>query len=211
MSVALLSDKPTRNEHLRAALDALGAAIAYESVADTFDRGALERSGARVVIVNLDDGDNSEFDAVYDLLDDDRYRVLINDGGVSSALSGWDQARWMRHLGAKIFGNADIHPPRPAHAEAVPEAAALADIPDVAHEPNIAHEAEPAAAAPEADGFSADDFTIDMPAPPAFDARAHAPLRPKRVRPSLRRWTTLISTCRRFPLRPPPDRVHRKS
>lgn len=172
MSVALLSDKPTRNEHLRAALDALGAAVAYESVADTFDRGALERSGARVVIVNLDDGDNSEFDAVYDLLDDDRYRVLINDGGVSSALSGWDQARWMRHLGAKIFGNADVHPPRPAHAEAVPEAA-LADIPDVAREPDISHEAEPAAATTESDDFGADDFIIDMPAPPAFDAPAH--------------------------------------
>ncbi len=172
MSVALLSDKPTRNEHLRAALDALGAAVAYESVADTFDRGALERSGARVVIVNLDDGDNSEFDAVYDLLDDDRYRVLINDGGVSSALSGWDQARWMRHLGAKIFGNADVHPPRPAHAEAVPEAA-LADIPDVAREPDISHEAEPAAATTESDDLGADDFIIDMPAPPAFDAPAH--------------------------------------
>ena len=182
MSVALLSDKPTRNEHLRAALGALGATVAYESVADTFDRDALERSGARVVIVNLDDGDNSEFDAVYDLLDDDRYRVLINDGGVSSALSGWDQARWMRHLGAKIFGNADIHPPRPPHAEAVPETApetALADIPDAAleadaaPEADVVREAEAAAVASETDDLGADDFTIDMPAPPAFDVHAH--------------------------------------
>ncbi|MBX3689874.1 chemotaxis protein CheB [Dokdonella sp.] len=118
--VALLSDKPTRNEHLRAALDALGAQVAYESVASTFSREALERSGARVVIVNLDDGDNAEFDEVYDLLDDERYRVLINDGGVSCALSGWDQARWMRHLASKVFGNGEIHPPRPEGAEAIP-------------------------------------------------------------------------------------------
>lgn len=149
VSVALLSDKPTRNEHLRAALDALGAAVAYESVADTFDRGALERSGASVVIVNLDDGDNSEFDAVYDLLDDDRYRVLINDGGVSSALSGWDQARWMRHLGAKIFGNADIHPPRPADAQPVPQEFPL-DGPLVA--PDVVH----GAIVPDAGDFSID-------------------------------------------------------
>ena len=91
ISVALLSDTPTHNEHLRAALDALGAAVAYESVADTFDRTALERSGAQIVIVNLDEGENSEFDEVYDLLADDRYRVLINDAGVTSALSGWDE------------------------------------------------------------------------------------------------------------------------
>lgn len=181
--VALLSDKPTRNEHLRAALDALGAAVAYESVADTFDRDALERSGARVVIVNLDDGDNSEFDAVYDLLDDDRYRVLINDGGVTSALSGWDQARWMRHLGAKIFGNADIHPPRPPHAEAVPgtlPADAPVAVPEVA--PNaITQEAddfgiETAPAVPQADATaSLADFDFEEPlVAPAFDATATA-------------------------------------
>lgn len=168
MSVALLSDKPTRNEHLRAALDALGATVAYESVADTFDRDALERSGARVVIVNLDDGDNSEFDAVYDLLDDDRYRVLINDGGVSSALSGWDQARWMRHLGAKIFGNAEIHPPRPANAQAIPDAAPV-DVPEVAADAGIARDAEAAPAAADALDVAADEFTIDMP--PAQAAR----------------------------------------
>lgn len=176
MSVALLSDKPTRNEHLRAALDALGATVAYESIADTFDRGALERSGASVVIVNLDDGDNSEFDAVYDLLDDDRYRVLINDGGVSSALSGWDQARWMRHLGAKIFGNADIHPPRPPHAEAVPESS-HAGIPDAAREAVAVSQPEPVAAMPAADRVAANDLSIDMPAAPdvpSLEARADA-------------------------------------
>lgn len=186
MTVALLSDKPTRNEHLRAALDALGATVAYESVADTFDREALERSGAHVVIVNLDDGDNSEFDAFYDLLDDDRYRVLINDGGVSSALSGWDQARWMRHLGAKIFGRADIHPPRPPDAEAVPVAAPEAER---AHEEPTA-ELEPGhgeidvgeagietpasvveASATEIDAPDpANDFDFEMEMPPASAA-----------------------------------------
>ncbi len=120
IAVALLSDEPARDEHLRAALTALGASIAYESRASAFDRGALDGSGAQVIIVNLDDGDDPKFDEIYDLLDEDRYRVLINDGGVSSALSGWDQARWMRHLAAKIFGKDEVQPPRPPNAEAVP-------------------------------------------------------------------------------------------
>lgn len=145
IAVALLSDQPARNEHLRAALGALGAPVAYESRADAFDRDALEHSGARVVIVNIDDGDDPRFDEVYDLLDDDRYRVLINDGGVTSALSGWDQARWMRHLAAKIFGNGDVHPPRPADAEPVP-VAVDADVGDVAPADTLVETAYEAAA-----------------------------------------------------------------
>lgn len=177
--VALLSDKPTRNEHLRAALDALGAQVAYESVASTFSREALERSGARVVIVNLDDGDNAEFDEVYDLLDDDRYRVLINDGGVSCALSGWDQARWMRHLASKVFGSGEIHPPRPEGAEAIPVPLPAASTPvpravetpaAVIPEPEPARESvaasEPVIELAEVEAPSLDLEPIDL-APPA--------------------------------------------
>lgn len=190
ISVALLSDRPSHNEHLRAALDALGAAIAYESVADTFDRAALERSGAQVVIVNLDDGDNSEFDEVYDLLDDDRYRVLINDAGVTSALSGWDQARWMRHLAAKMLGSTDINPPRPADAEAVPElvvdaghdmqaessdepVAAAAAEPMLALEPEAVPEAEPVAEPPHA---TEADWSIELESAVAAEPPAAAGL-----------------------------------
>lgn len=176
ISVALLSDTPTHNEHLRAALDALGAAVAYESVADTFDRTALERSGAQIVIVNLDEGENSEFDEVYDLLADDRYRVLINDAGVTSALSGWDQARWMRHLAAKMLGSTDINPPRPANAEAVPDlvlepeaAATIEDADEVAAaSSDAAVEPAPAAVvAPDlAEELAADeDWSIDLATP----------------------------------------------
>lgn len=169
ISVALLSDKPSRNEHLRAALDALGAAVAYESIADTFDREALERSGARVVIVNLDDGDDTEFDEVYDLLDDERYRVLINDGGVSCALSGWDQARWMRHLASKVFGNTEINPPRPQGAEAVPVVEAAEPEP-IAPAPQAPVEAESLSAQPPEDAGITLEEIAPEPAPESLVA-----------------------------------------
>jgi two-component system chemotaxis response regulator CheB/chemosensory pili system protein ChpB (putative protein-glutamate methylesterase) len=120
VAVALLYESSTRTDHLRETLTALGAPIVYEAAAASLDREALARSQANVVIVNLEDEDSADLDGVYELLDDARYKVVFNDSGVSSELSGWDQARWMRHLAAKVLGEGDLDPPRPAGAEPVP-------------------------------------------------------------------------------------------
>lgn len=126
VAVALLYETRERGAHLREALTAFGAPIVYEASTHALDRDALERSQANVVVVNLDAQHDPDLDDVYGLLADERYRVVFNDGEVSSALSGWDQARWARHLAAKILG-ADIDPPRPADAEPVPAAAARSE------------------------------------------------------------------------------------
>ena len=120
VAIALLSEQRESGEHLREMVAALGASIVYESTVSGFDRAALANSQARVVVVNLDGEDDPGFDSVSALLDDDRYEVIFNDAEVSRGLSGWDQARWLRHFAAKISGGADIDPPRPTGAEAVP-------------------------------------------------------------------------------------------
>ncbi|HUD42480.1 MAG TPA: chemotaxis protein CheB [Dokdonella sp.] len=119
--VALLFQTDELGRHLRAVLNDIGTPIVYESTTHAIDRVSLEQSGARVVVVNLDSELDGDLDQVYDLLGDGPYRVLINEGHVSSRLSGWDQARWMRHLAAKILDTpAETDPPRPADAEPVP-------------------------------------------------------------------------------------------
>lgn len=129
--IALLYESREGGEHVRDALAALGASVVYEATAAELDRDRLAGSRASVVVINLDDEDAPGLDAVYGLLDDARYRVVFNDGQVSGNLSGWDQARWSRHLAAKIFGD-DIDPPRPADAAAVP---ARTGMPPIAAEP----------------------------------------------------------------------------
>ncbi|MEO5625573.1 MAG: chemotaxis protein CheB [Dokdonella sp.] len=119
VSVALLYETRERGEQLRDILNSFGAPVVYEALASALDREALERSQANVVVVNLDAQNDPELDGVYDLLDDARYRVVFNESEVSSALSGSDYARWVRHLAAKVLG-ADVDPPRPAGAEPVP-------------------------------------------------------------------------------------------
>ncbi|MEP6882512.1 MAG: chemotaxis protein CheB [Dokdonella sp.] len=121
MSIALLSQAGESGRHLRDALVESGNPLVYESQAADFDRDALEKSGARVVVVNLDSETEAHLDDVYALLDDDRYNVVFNEAQVSSQLSGWEQARWARHLVAKILGAENADPPRPEGAEPVPQ------------------------------------------------------------------------------------------
>ena len=80
MSIALLSQAGESGRHLREALLGSGAPIVYEAQAAELDRDALERSGARVVVVNLDTEVEAHLDEVYSLLGDDRYNVDLQRG-----------------------------------------------------------------------------------------------------------------------------------
>ena len=161
--VALLYQTVAQSQHLRETLVAIGTPIAYEAAAAALDREALAHSHANVVVVNLEDEDDPALDAVYALLDDARYTVIFNDSGVSSGLSGWDHARWVRHLSAKVLGGADIDPPRPADAEAVPvRARATPEVPAAdarVVEPPAEQNAKPAE----------EPISDTVPAQPEFD------------------------------------------
>ncbi len=162
--VALLFQTDELGRHLRAVLNDIGTPIVYESTTQAIDRVSLEQSGARVVVVNLDSELDGDLDQVYDLLGDGPYRVLINEGHVSSRLSGWDQARWMRHLAAKILDTPAVtDPPRPADAEPVPVPPLRAG--PAASAETVAAIEETVAAPPEAAGRAIDRFDEAVSAP----------------------------------------------
>ncbi len=119
--VALLYQGDNLGGHLKDALRDLGADIVYESLASDLDRDALEGCGARIVVFNLDSESDAQIDYVYDVLDEGDYEVVFNDGNASAQLAGTDQARWARHLAAKILNKPEIAvPARPVWAESVP-------------------------------------------------------------------------------------------
>ena len=120
VAVALLCAEGGFGDSVRESMAAFGTPIVYEAAPHALDRDALERSRANVVVVNLDARIDGGLDEVYGLLDDARYRVVFNDDEVSGGLTGWDKARWMRHLAAKILGDTNTDPPRPVGAQAVP-------------------------------------------------------------------------------------------
>lgn len=179
VAVALLYQSESASQHVRETLAAIGTPITYEAAAGALDRDALSRSQATVVVVNLEDEDDPALDEVYSLLDDARYRVIFNDSGVSSGLEGWDQARWVRHLSAKVLGDAqNIDPPRPLDAEPVPvRARAVAPVVPPTEQPAAPVAApvtvsglELAEPAPADTGEASKGPVADIaPAAPAFD------------------------------------------
>ena len=141
--VALLYQGDNLGGHLKDALRDLGADIVYESLAINIDRDALEGCGARIVVFNLDSESDAQIDDVYDVLDEGDYEVVFNDANASAQLAGTDQARWARHLAAKILNKPEIAvPARPVWAESVPTrakksaaAAAPATVTPIARQP----------------------------------------------------------------------------
>jgi len=127
--VALLYEAGDLGGHLKDALNELGAAIVYESMASNLDRAALAGSGARIVVFNLDPASEAQIDQVYEVLDQGGYEVVFNDADASAQLSGSDHARWARHLAAKILHKPEmVEPPRPAWAESVPRPRAATGV-----------------------------------------------------------------------------------
>jgi|GEM_PF-4340716 len=119
-ALALLNQEGGIADVLRSALQAFGASIVYEAQLQALDRGALKASGARIVVINLGDNEDA-LDDIQDLLESTEYEIVVNDSAVSAQLTGFDQARWVRHLAAKILRRPEIVlPPRPAGAVAPP-------------------------------------------------------------------------------------------
>lgn len=186
-SVALLFDDAELGAHLRQVLQERGARIVHEGAVAGFDAGTLRQHDPDVLVVNLDDEDDDAFDRLFGMVDGDRPRLVLNDARASRALSGWDRARWARHLAVKVLASGDIDPPRPADAEAVAPAVVAPVEPVPASEPEAAF--APAAAAaeqqpvePEVQGeLTSDDLEAELaallaePAPPAPEEQAHMP------------------------------------
>lgn len=119
LAVALVHDDPEHNAHIREALDEAGIGVVAERHVSELDGNAVRELGAAAVIVNLDDAGTDELDQLQIALAEADVPVLFNDATISSRLRGWDRARWVRHLLAKITGSDRVYPAAPeARAEA---------------------------------------------------------------------------------------------
>lgn len=120
ITVALLYQSPSLHEHLRTALGDAGVRIVYESAIRFLSKEDIHASGASVIVINLDPEYGESDERIEELLLNDSRKVIFNDGEVTSKLSGWDQARWARHLAAKISDSQHLLPARPLGAESIP-------------------------------------------------------------------------------------------
>jgi chemosensory pili system protein ChpB (putative protein-glutamate methylesterase) len=166
-AVALLFGDTELGVQLREALTERGAQIVHEGEVSTLSRKLLEQVGADVLVVNLDDSADDALDHLYDVIDGDRPRVVFNDAQASRALTGWDRARWARHLAVKVMAAGDIDPPRPDNARgldtlvtAAVQEIMPADMP-VVDEPILPTDEVPVHEAAPATVESVSEFSLD--------------------------------------------------
>lgn len=130
--VALLARPGAARERLRAALTEVGADLALEADPTQVDVGELTGARPEVVIVALDSVSESAIDRLDAVLLDPAIDVMFEEADVAANRSGWDAARWVRHLAAKLHRHDDVLPPgasvdAPAAAPGAPtDAAAVA-------------------------------------------------------------------------------------
>lgn len=173
LRAALVFQAVQLNEPLKAALAGAGVEVVYESKADGIDRGSLKDARPQVFVVNLDPDLEDHLDDLTELLDEYDRPVIFNDAAASNSLSGWDQARWARHLAAKIRGEVDAHPPRPAGATLIPSPKPAPPAARPAAVASAPVTAAPVAAAPVAAAL-APPAPAPSPAPAAVAAAAPA-------------------------------------
>ncbi len=118
--VALLGRDDAVRAQLRQALQELGASLVFEGELRGAEPEGVRASGAEVVLLNLDADGGDALERLDPLLLDPIVRVVFNEAETTASLSGWDLARWARHLAAKVLGHDQTIPPPPAGAEPLP-------------------------------------------------------------------------------------------
>src|SRR5690606_5323816 len=157
--VLLLAREGEARRRLEAALADAGAELLQAlDPAQADPAGAMAlRPGA--VLVALEPANEDALERFDPLLSDPSVLVLFEDSDVAAARDGWDAARWVRHLAAKLHGHQDVLPPGAGEDLAVhPAPGALPE-----------REFDPSSVDIAALTGAAQDLAADVPAAEPFD------------------------------------------
>lgn len=145
--IAFVYGDPALAEHVREAIAGC-VEIAYATPVEGFDAARLADARVAAALVNVDNAD--WLDDIQARLDAAGVPAVFNDPDISRQLEGWDRARWLRHLTAKLSGSADFDPPRPEPSSSMPEQVASGDAlvqePEAGAAPATGDPTQPAAA-----------------------------------------------------------------
>lgn len=109
--IALLARPGQACDRLGAALRDAGADVVM--VADPTEAQAddVAASGAQAVLIALEPSIEDALDRFDSLLADPDMIVIFEEADLAMQREGWDAARWMRHLSAKLGRRDDVLPP----------------------------------------------------------------------------------------------------
>lgn len=127
LRVVVLGHSGEAQQQLCHALDELGANTLAVGDFGQLDPNQMREQQPDVWLVSVDENtDASVLEPWQPLFDDPDATVVFDDADVTRRLSGWDLARWARHLAAKVLGRDNVLPPVSEDAERLPQSSASA-------------------------------------------------------------------------------------
>ena len=109
--VALLARPGEACERLRAALREAGGEIVLEADPSTLAAETLSAAAPQTVLVALDPAVEDALERFDAVLGDPGVAVIFDEAELAARREGWDAARWVRHLAAKLHRHDDVLPP----------------------------------------------------------------------------------------------------
>jgi len=125
--VALLARSGVARDRMREALGEAGANIVLEADPTTSDEAAVLAAQPEVVLIVLDAATDEALERFDGVLSNPKIEVLFEEAELAVGRVGWDAARWVRHLRAKLGHSDSVLPPggERASAQAAPAPASL--------------------------------------------------------------------------------------
>lgn len=117
--VLLLARAGEARQRLEAALRDAGAELLQALDPAEGDPAALIALRPAAVLVALEPAIEDALERYDALLSDPGVLVMFDEADVAARRDGWDAARWVRHLAAKLHGHGDVLPPGAEPADAV--------------------------------------------------------------------------------------------
>jgi chemosensory pili system protein ChpB (putative protein-glutamate methylesterase) len=111
MRVALLARPGTACDRLQAALLEAGAEIVHVADPNECDARSVADAGAQAVLVALEPSVEDALERFDAMLSDPAMIVIFDEAELAAKREGWDAARWVRHLAAKLNRHDDVLPP----------------------------------------------------------------------------------------------------
>lgn len=115
--VALLARPGEAHDALRDALREAGAELVLAGDPRQLDPEALRRAEPRAVLVALDPVIEARLSGFDDVLFDDAVLAIYEEAELVLRRDAWENARWLRHVMAKLHRRDDVLPPRAAASQ----------------------------------------------------------------------------------------------
>src|SRR5690606_22777930 len=145
--VALLARPGPACDNLQSALRQAGADLVLVADPTAGDPAAVLAASPQAVLVALEPSVEDALDGFDAVLQAPSMIVIYDEVAVAAKREGWDAARWVRHLAAKLGGHQDVLPPGAGSDDGAPPARTGA--PEAAVAPPPAPPAVPAPIAPD--------------------------------------------------------------